>query len=272
MLERPSLAVDVLLRAWALAESLVGRARNGLRDRSVAGPFFVLGKRQTPTMRFSLAANGRFLVAAALWAAVAVSGQELSRTQISDTLFNADGSRAVGSLRISWKSFTAADGSTVAKNSVDLDIVDGIVTVALTPNLGAVPEGTHYSVEYRLHKGERSNEHWIVPDSEEPVSIADIRVLSVPAAGMSVSLSQVSGLPAALSAKADKAATNTFVAPQVLREDAPGTSNPPLGLQKSDGTAGVYFRLPELSGDVTYTLPPNAGAPNQALTTDGSGG
>ncbi len=218
-----------------------------------------------------MAANRRLLVAAALWAAVAVSGQELSRTQIADTLFNADGSRAVGSLRISWKSFTGADGSTVAKNSVDLDIVDGIVSVALAPNLGAVPDGTYYSIEYRLHKGERSNELWIVPDSEDPVSIADIRVLSVPAAGISVSLSQVNGLPAVLDSKADKAAANTFMAPQILREDSPGTSNPLLGLQKNDGAAGVYFRVPELSGDVTYTLPPNAGSPNQALTTDGSG-
>ena len=222
-------------------------------------------------MRFSLAANRRLLVAAALWGAVAVSGQELTRTQIADTLFNANGSRAVGSLRISWKSFTGADGSTVAKNSVDLDIVDGIVSVALAPNLGAVPDGTYYSVEYRLHKGEKSNELWIVPDSEDSVRIADIRVLSVPAAGMSVSLAQVSGLPAALDAKADRAGVNTFMAPQVLREDAPGTSNPLLGLQKNDGSAGVYLRLPELSGDVTYTLPPNAGSPNQALTTDGSG-
>lgn len=222
-------------------------------------------------MRFSLAAKGRLLVAAALWAAVAVSGQEIARTQISDTLFNADGSRAVGSLRISWKSFTGADGSTVAKNSVELDIVDGVVSLALAPNLGAVPEGTYYSVEYRLNRGERSNELWIVPDSPEPVSIADIRVLSVPPAGMSVSLAQVNGLSAALDGKADKAATNMFLAPQVLREDAPGTNNPLLGLQKNDGEAGIFFRLPELSSDITYTLPPNAGSPNQALTTDGSG-
>lgn len=222
-------------------------------------------------MRFSLAAKWRLLVTAALWAAVAVSGQEITRTQITDTLFNANGSRAVGSLRISWKAFTGVDGSTVAKNSIDLDIVDGIVSVALAPNVGAVPDGTYYSVEYRLHKGEKSNELWIVPDSEDPVSIADIRVLSIPAAGMSVSLSQVNGLPALLSTKADKAATNTFTAPQVMREDMPGTSTPMLGLQKNNGAAGVYFRLPELSGDVAYTMPPNAGSPNQALTTDGSG-
>jgi hypothetical protein len=222
-------------------------------------------------MRFSLAAKGRLLVAAALWAAVAVSGQEFTRTQISDTLFNADGSRATGSMRVSWKSFTGADGSTVAKNSIDLDIVDGIVSVALAPNLGAVPDGTYYSVEYRLHKGEKSSELWIVPDSADPVRIADIRVLSVPAAGISVSLAQVNGLSTALDAKADKAAANTFLAPQMLREDAPGTSNPLLGLQKNDGAAGVFFRLPELSGDITYTLPPNAGSPNQSLTTDGSG-
>ncbi len=236
----------------------------------MAGPIFRLGKQQNQ-MRFSLAAKGRLFVAAALWAAVAVSGQEIVRTQISDTLFNADGSRAVGSLRISWKSFTGADGSTVAKNSVELEIVDGVVSVALAPNLGAVPDGTYYSVEYRLLKGERSNELWIVPDSQEPVSIADIRVLSVPPAGMSVSLAQVNGLSATLEAKADKAATNTFLAPQVLREDAPGTSNPLLGLQKYDGEAGVFFRLPELSSDITYTLPPNVGSPNQLLTTDGSG-
>jgi hypothetical protein len=159
----------------------------------------------------------------------------------------------------------------VTKNSFESDIVDGVVSIALAPNLGAVPDGTYYSVEYRLHRGEKSNELWIVPESEDPVSIADIRVLSVPAVGMAVSLSQVNGLPAVLDAKADKSAANIFTAPQVLRESAPGTSNPLLGLQKNDGAAGVYFRLPELSGDVTYTLPPNAGSPNQALTTDGSG-
>jgi hypothetical protein len=222
-------------------------------------------------MRCTRATFQWLIISAALWAAVVVSGQELSRTQISDTLFNADGSRAEGSLSVSWQSFTAADGSTVPQNTISTEIVDGVAALSLAPNEGALPQGTAYRVRYRLRGSRPFTELWVIPDSTEPVSIAAIRVQSVPPVGTSVSMSQVSGLPAALSDKADRSGPNTFVAPQVLREDAPGSTNPLLGLQKSDGSAGVYFRLPALSGDVTYTLPPSDGAPNQALTTDGSG-
>lgn len=222
-------------------------------------------------MRSFHAALARLTIAAALWAAVVVSGQELTLTPITDTLYNANGTRAEGSIEISWKSFTAGDGSAVAQNSVELDIVDGIVALALAPNEGASPEGTTYRVQYRLRRSEKFTEFWIVPASSEPVSIADIRVQTPPTPGMSFSMSQVSGLPSALNGKADRAAGNTFTAPQLFKEDAAGTPNPLLGLQKHDGSASIYFRLPPLSNDVTYTLPPSDGSPNQALTTDGNG-
>ncbi len=222
-------------------------------------------------MRSTHAAVQRLIITAALWAAVVVSGQELTRTQISDTLFNADGSRAEGSIRISWKSFTAADGSTIPQNTISVDIIDGGAALSLAPNEGAVPDGTAYMVRYQLRGSRPFTELWVVPATGDPVSVAEIRVQSMPPPSTSVSMSQVSGLSSALNEKADRTGPNTFLAPQVLREDAPGTSNPLLGLELSDGSAGVYFRLPTLTGDVTYTLPPNDGSPNQALTTDGDG-
>jgi len=222
-------------------------------------------------MRSTYAAVQRLIITAALWATIVVSGQELTRTQISDTLFNADGSRAEGSLRISWKSFTAADGSTIPQNTISVDIIDGVAALSLAPNEGAVPDGTAYMVRYQLRGSRPFTELWVIPATGDPVSVAEIRVQSMPPPSTSVSMSQVSGLSSALNEKADRTGPNTFLAPQVLREDAPGTTNPLLGLELYDGSAGVYFRLPPLTGDVIYTLPPNDGSPNQALTTDGDG-
>ena len=54
----------------------------------------------------------------------------------------------------------------------------GAISVALTPNIGAVPSGTSYTVECRLDRG-GLREYWIVP-AAGPVTIASIRVAVAP--------------------------------------------------------------------------------------------
>ena len=195
--------------------------------------------------------------------------QQLSRTQIRDTLYNADGSFVEGVATVSWKSFTAVDGSTVSNSFVDASIVNGVLSIDLTPNEGATPTGLSYRVEYTLDNGNRFTEIWVVPVSVSSLTVSDVRVAFPPAPGATVSQSQVAGLAAALAQKADIDGPNTFTAPQMIRESAPGANL--LGLEVQDGSNGIYVKLPPLAQSTTYTLPFSDGLPSQTLTTDGSG-
>lgn len=133
--------------------------------------------------------NGR-LFYLALFSALAVisaAGQGPALTTVSDTVFRADGSRASGTLLISWPGFTTADGHTVAagNNSVALGS-NGSLTVQLAPNAGATPSGTTYLVTYQLGDGTVKTENWSV-GSASPESISQVRTL----VGTSTPLTQV---------------------------------------------------------------------------------
>ncbi len=208
---------------------------------------------------------------AAHWAAVLLLGQAPTRTPIRDTLYNADGSPVNGELLIEWQSFSGPEGRTIPRNRVTLGILDGVVSVDLTPNENSTPTGTSYRVRYTLETGERYSETWVIPDSATPVTVAQVRVSVTPPTTPSMAQTQVEGLIGALVQKADLGQPNTFVATQRIREDAPGGANPLLGLEKDDGSAGIYFKLPPLTSNLTLTLPNGPGLPNQFLTTDGTG-
>ncbi len=196
-------------------------------------------------------------------------GQTLQKTQIQDTLFNADGSKVEGTVMITWKSFTAVDGSTVVNSTVDVPIVQGLISVGLTPNEGAVPSGTSYRANYTLNNGRRFSETWIVPISGSPVTVSDVRVSLPPTIGQTISQGQVTGLVDALDQKAGLDEPNVFTGLQTIRESVSGETL--LGLQEVGGGDGVFFRIPLLSASTTYTFPSADGLPNQRLTTDGTG-
>ncbi|MBI4464209.1 MAG: hypothetical protein HY647_05845, partial [Acidobacteria bacterium] len=104
--------------------------------------------------------------------------------QISDTLYNADGTKASGRLVVSWDYFTAADGTTVDGGALTYIIAAtglnaGKVEVSLAPNAGSSPAGTSYQARYILANGADYTETWVVPASG-PVTIADIRASTVP--------------------------------------------------------------------------------------------
>ena len=119
-------------------------------------------------------------------------------TQISDTLYNADGTTASGRMVISWEPFTTADSVTIDGGTLSYTIpasgVDsGEVNVSLAPNAGGTPAGTSYRVRYYLVNGASYAETWVVPASG-PVTIGDIRSLSPPAPGVLVSAGQIAGV------------------------------------------------------------------------------
>ena len=211
----------------------------------------------------------RILAPLACLLALRLDAQSLSVTRIEDTIYNADGSTVEGVAKIGWKAFIAVDGSTVAQSAIEADIVGGLLSVDLTPNEGATPDGTSYRVHYELDNGVRYTETWIVPASASPLTLSTVRVALPPAPGTMVSQGQVAGLVAALDDKANVTGPTGFVGPVTVEEPAAGATT--FGLEKDGGGSGVYFKLPALSASSTYTLPVADGLPNQQLTTDGSG-
>jgi hypothetical protein len=73
-------------------------------------------------------------------------GAALPITRIQDILFNADASKVEGTVTIAWREFTASDGSTLAANSINVRIVQGLMKVDMNTNENATPAGTRYQV------------------------------------------------------------------------------------------------------------------------------
>src|SRR5215831_7064745 len=85
-------------------------------------------------------------------------------TNVQYTLTYADGALANGRLVIYWKPFSMVGNVPVAGGMLDYDIVGGIVSVSLYPNIGAQPMGTYYTAKYELENGAVYEEYWRVPD------------------------------------------------------------------------------------------------------------
>jgi hypothetical protein len=67
-------------------------------------------------------------------------------TQISDTVYRADGSAAQGVLLISWGPFTTAAGAPVAAGNLSATLgANGALLVNLVPNAGATPASMYFT-------------------------------------------------------------------------------------------------------------------------------
>ncbi len=205
----------------------------------------------------------------------------VTRTRIQDLLFNANGTLASGMITIRWDGFTAADGTTVAGNSLTLRIVNGVLLVDLVPNTGSTPGGTSYTVTYLLEGRRNYTETWVVPSSGASLRVGQVRVIgtTTPPAGTTgpVNIYTSGGntgigptpfTPTTTLEVYDARAT-TGVTRQILRNGA-GQGTTPL-LSFHSGSFSVGFRAPALSANTTYTLPAQDGLPGQMLKTDGTG-
>ena len=122
-------------------------------------------------------------------------------TTIADVLYTADGSRFNGVAFIQWKSFQAADLSSIATNRVTVTILDGAIRVRLVPTTNA-SAGAYYSVRYTSDGRTQFDETWAVPPSAAPLKLKDVRASTgsgggqvlPPAALTSIQESDVVGL------------------------------------------------------------------------------
>jgi hypothetical protein len=72
-------------------------------------------------------------------------------TSVVDSVYMANGSPAVGVLVITWPAFVTAGGTAVAPGSLNVTLgTNGALNVALTPNAGATPANTYFTVVYQL--------------------------------------------------------------------------------------------------------------------------
>ncbi len=157
-------------------------------------------------------------------------GSAVPLTMIADTVYQADGTTAAGSVVISWPAFTTASGQAVAGGSTAAVInADGSLNVALTPNAGATPAGSYYTAVYHLNDGSVTREYWMVPVSATAVPISAVRSSVLPAAVAMQTASKsyvdtaiaaaVSGAPTGSSTSFVQKTGDTLTGPLVLAGD-----------------------------------------------------
>jgi hypothetical protein len=121
---------------------------------------------------------------------VPMGGFAVETTAIQGIVYRADGTVAQGTMLVSWPAFTAPDGSTIAAGTMTATIApDGSVNLALTPNAGANPAGTYYTVVYHMNDGTVVKEYWVVPQAAT-AAISQLRARVVPAAVAQQTVSQ----------------------------------------------------------------------------------
>jgi hypothetical protein len=117
-------------------------------------------------------------------AAFAQSGGSptLPMTQLTDTVYRADGTTATGTVLVSWPAFTTTNGLAVPAGNTSVAIANGgLLSLSLVPNAGSNPMGSYYTAIYHLDDGTVSREYWVVPVSSTAVTISSIKSTVLPA-------------------------------------------------------------------------------------------
>ncbi|MGI4854493.1 MAG: hypothetical protein ACRYF4_10675 [Janthinobacterium lividum] len=132
--------------------------------------------------RLRVAAGLLLWVLAALWTGGGSLGEaQVSVTTVSDTIYNASGAPASGTVLISWNAFTTVSGQSVPAGSTAVTLAaGGKLNVTLAPNGGATPAGTYYTVVYHLNDGSTSRDYWTIPVSASPLSLSAVKTSVLP--------------------------------------------------------------------------------------------
>jgi hypothetical protein len=103
------------------------------------------------------------IAACGLWLPAALA-QGPATTTVTDTVYQADGATAQGTMIITWPAFQTASGAPIAGGSTNVTIgSNGVFSVGLVSNAGATPAGVYYTVVYQLGPGNVKTEYWLVP-------------------------------------------------------------------------------------------------------------
>jgi trimeric autotransporter adhesin len=158
---------------------------------------------------------GMLLAVPGLLVCLTVAGfAQIVTTQVTDTIYRADGTAATGTILVSWPAFVNSAGQSIPGGSTSATIATGgLLSIALAPNAGATPMGTYYTAVYHLDDGTTSREYWVVPASQAPVHLDAIKstVLPTSVAMQTVSRSYVDTAIAAAVAGHPLDQTNPYV-------------------------------------------------------------
>jgi len=120
---------------------------------------------------------------ACLMVTVPATQAQVATTTVQDTIYNADGTAASGTVIVSWPAFSTAVGQSIPAGSRSIVLGGGgSLSVALAPNAGGSPIGSYYTAIYHLNGGTVSREYWTVPVSSTAVTLAAIRSTVLPTA------------------------------------------------------------------------------------------
>jgi lysophospholipase L1-like esterase len=159
---------------------------------------------------------------------------QIATTQVTDTVYRADGTAATGTVIVSWEAFTTAIGQSVPSGTTSAVIgAGGALSLQLTPNAGATPMGSYYTAIYHLDDGSVSREFWVVPVSQFPVQVSAIKSTVLPT---SVAMQTVS-----------KSYVDTAIATAISGHPLDGSS--PFVMKAGDTMTGALV----LPGDPTTT-------------------
>jgi hypothetical protein len=184
---------------------------------------------------------GLLLLAAAV---VAWTGPAL--TKVEDTLYRADGTKFSGVAFIEWKSFDAADSTSVPSRNLSVRITDGLLRVSLVPTTNATP-GAYYRVRFNSDGRTDFVEYWAVPPSSAPLRLRDVRTSgpqstagSTPPVNTAILITDVSGLRDELDNRPSKG--GSFVPGHVVVANEDGGLDTVSGNESDcvrvDGTSG----------------------------------
>ncbi len=160
----------------------------------------------------------------------------IATTRVTDTIYEADGTTATGTVLLSWPSFTTAGGSSVPAGSTSVTIgAGGLLSVQLVPNAGSTPMGSYYTAVYHLDDGSVTREYWVVPSQTAAVTVSAIKSTVLPT---SVAMQTVS-----------KSYVDTAIAAAVTGHPLDTTANPYV-LKSGDSMTGPLV----LSADPTAAM------------------
>jgi hypothetical protein len=129
-------------------------------------------------------------------------------TTVADTVYLADGTKAQGTLIITWPAFVTASGAAVAGSAMNVTLgANGALSVALVPNVGATPAGVYYTVVYQIGPGEVKTEYWAVPTTS-PANLAAVR--TTPGSGVATPPVSLQYVNSALATVVHLAGTETI--------------------------------------------------------------
>lgn len=193
---------------------------------------------------------------------------QMSVTTVQGTIYRADGSAASGTALISWPAFSTAQNQAIAAGSLSATIgANGFLSVNLTPNAGAMPAGSYYTVVYHLSDGTVNREYWVVPASGS-ASVATVRAQLEPstvAVQPSVTAAYVQGAISSIGSNYLPLAGGTLTGPLTLSND-PVAASQAATKHYADQLAGT--ELPLAGGSMTG--PVTAPQVNGVYVVDGT--